>query len=114
MILPEEIVRDEYGFFYHSLVLKAEDETPFTELPGADAMEFFFISFDENASDELKEIYEKAGNPFGKQYDWSDAVKKWEPSMLASEGWFLLAIYDTEDGPNACFTRPKNNMEKNQ
>jgi hypothetical protein len=27
--------------------------------------------------------------------------------MPAGEGWFLAAIYDTEDGPYACYARPK-------
>ena len=32
----------------------------------------------------------------------------WEPTVPEGDGWFLFALYDTEDGPHACFTRPLN------
>ncbi|MEG1729587.1 MAG: hypothetical protein RR280_08630 [Bacteroidaceae bacterium] len=32
-------------------------------------------------------------------------ISKWNPSTPAGEGWFLLSISMTEDGPTACWVR---------
>ena len=105
MIYPETIIRDERGEFYHSVTLTAEDETPFVKLPGAENMEFYFISFYDDAPQELLDIYNSAG-VWNSAHEWSDAVGKWEPTKPEGEGWFLMAISDSEDGHFACFTRP--------
>jgi len=34
------------------------------------------------------------------------ALADWQPTVPPGDGWFLLAIFDTEDGPVAHYVRP--------
>lgn len=109
MFQPEEVERDKYGFWYHS-ALKESQEEDITKVEGAEGMEFKFVSFESDASDELQGLYERGStlNVNDTSADgWVDAVRAWEPTKPEGDGWFLFAIYDTDDGPHACFTRPK-------
>lgn len=99
MFQQETLERDRYGFCFNSALNKSEEED-ITKHPDAEGMEFHFVSFESDASADLQEIYLSNVN-------WPCAVNEWQPTPPKGEGWFLLAIYDTEDGPYACFTRPK-------
>lgn len=104
MFQQETLERDEYGFCFHSALNKSEEED-ITKIPEAEGMEFRFVSFESDASDELQDLYQ--GNAGLESEGWQDAVLAWNPLPPKGDGWFLLAIYDTDDGPYACFTRPK-------
>jgi diadenosine tetraphosphatase ApaH/serine/threonine PP2A family protein phosphatase len=106
MFQPEILERDGYGFCFHSALNRSKEED-ITKIDGAEDMEFHFVSFEEDATDELLKKYQ--GDPLTNE-DWPDAVKAWQPTPPSGDGWFLFAIYDTEDGPYACFTRPKQSV----
>ena len=36
-----------------------------------------------------------------------DAVKEWQPTPPNGEGWFLVSINDTDDGPVAWWAKEK-------
>src|SRR3712207_3646266 len=103
MFEREEVARDKYGFFYHS-ALRGSEEEEIRKVPGAEGMDFRFVSFESDAPQELQELYQGDPNVVGET--WPEAVRRWEPTPPAGEGWFIFAIYDTEDGPFCCFTRP--------
>jgi hypothetical protein len=109
MFSPEPVERDKYGFWYHS-ALKNSEEEDLTEIDGAEDMEFSLVSFEDDAPEELRELYAQALNvthTIEGVPSWEQAVKAWQPTTPEGAGWFLFGIYDTEDGPYACFTRPK-------
>jgi hypothetical protein len=105
MFQPEKLERDRYGFCFHSALNKSEEED-ITRLPEAEGMEFNFVSFEADASDKLQNLYQSSADS-GSRETWPDAVRAWQPSRPKGDCWFLLAIYDTDDGPYACFTRRK-------
>jgi hypothetical protein len=73
-------------------------------------MEFRYVEFYDDAPAPLLEKYENGGSPWSSD-TWEDAVKAWQPTPPEGEGWFLLTVYDTEDGPYACFARPSQTHE---
>lgn len=101
MIKPEEVVRDEYGFWTHS------------QFPDFDGREFIpkeewnrwcaennintdIVQFEYDAQEELQdEWYE----------DGLCDCNKWEPTKPADNA-FLLSLHDTDDGPIAIFAIP--------
>lgn len=103
MLQPETVKRDQFGYWFHSAIRDTPEDTPIHDLPVAEGMEFEYISFDSDAPDELQERY------FSLDLEDDDPppVSLWNPAPPEGDKWFLLAIYDTEDGPYACFTRPK-------
>jgi integrase/recombinase XerC len=42
---------------------------------------------------------------FAQYWEREEGFSEWEPKPPAGEGWFLLAISDTEDGPTAWYGR---------
>jgi hypothetical protein len=106
MLQPETVERDKYGFWLHSVLLKLEEDQPIDGLPEAEGMEFSYVEFFSDAPEELTEMYDAAGDP-SSSVMWEDAVRAWQPTPPEGEGWFLIAVYDTEDGPYACFARPQ-------
>lgn len=100
------VERDKYGFWLHPVLHKLEDEQPIDALPEAADMEFCYVEFFEDAPEKLRQMYEDASF-VDCSASWEEAVKAWSPTPPKGDGWFLAAIYDTEDGPYACFTRPK-------
>lgn len=53
---------------------------------------------DEDESHPVYQSYFEAADPDGN-------FSAWEPTPPEGDGWFLLAIGDTEDGPQAWFVR---------
>ena len=98
LVGPVPVERDENGYWYHP-------EIPWDEIPDdTDARPFLkkwgyrscFVSLEWDAPEELVNRYFEAGDP-----DCSE----WNPTAPEGDGWFLAAIYDTEDGPSAMFLR---------
>lgn len=58
--------------------------------------ESHYVEFDGDCTDEaiVKRYFEDGDGPIG-----------WEPSRPNGDGWQLVAIYDTENGPYAMFVR---------
>jgi hypothetical protein len=105
MFQPEKVERDVYGYWFHSAVRDSEEDQPINELPGAEGMEFRYVSFDNDASEKMQRRYFE---------DDEFNISDWNPTKPEGDGWFLLCIYDTEDGPHACFTRPKADIDSDE
>lgn len=105
MFQPEEIVRDNYGFWIHSVLKPLDEGDRIEDLPEAEGMEFSYIAFEDDASPEIQQMYEDGCNMSKPNISWTDAIKAWHPEENLGDGWFLIAIYDTEDGPYSAFAR---------
>lgn len=55
------------------------------------------ISLEFDAPEEVADQYFEHG---------SGDISAWEPTPPNGDGWFLIAIYDTEDGPYAAYAKP--------
>lgn len=102
--MPE---RDDMGFACHpdlDLLLRSESDDPVNDesayLDQAKLREAGFedhyVEFDGDCEDEaIRHRY------FGE----GEGVIGWNPSMPEGDGWLMVAVYDTEDGPYAMFVR---------
>lgn len=100
MIKPEEVVRDEYGFWTHSQYPEFETEYPpageWEKWCNDNGIKPLFVAFDGDAPEELQAGWFEDG--------LCDCTK-WNPTPPADNA-FLLSIHDTEDGPYAIFAVP--------
>ncbi|HRH40480.1 MAG TPA: hypothetical protein PKY82_02465 [Pyrinomonadaceae bacterium] len=95
MFQIERVKRNEIGYWLHSHINPAEVEF-IEQLPEAQGMELIFISMEENVSTEEYEKFKKDQN-----------VSDWIPQINEEDdNWFLVGIYETEFGPEACFVKP--------
>jgi hypothetical protein len=109
MFQPEEVKRDEYGFWLHSALARLPEDVSLTKQPETIDMEFFFVSFDSDAPAEMRGQYKRATWSDG--YKWGEILRGWQPEPPGGDEWFLAAIYDSVvDGYYACFTRPLSNQ----
>lgn len=95
---PQEPQRDENGWWCHPAFNWQSDESFNTkEWLAKYDREIYIAEMDwaENC-DELFEALEKTGSVCG-----------WLPLKPDGYGWYLVAIYDTEDGPAAAWIRVK-------
>lgn len=100
MIQPEEIQRDEYGFWSHSQY-PAWDEGTTMDLVEAwekeNGIRISIIDLESDAPVEVSEHY----------FEHDDTnCSDWHPTHSAP-GAFLLSIHDGEDGPVALFAIPQ-------
>lgn len=94
-----EVNRDKDGLWFHPSfpwndIREEANITSYIENWGYEA-KFILMQYD--ASDEIQNRYDKADSP---------DCSYWTPTKPDGEGWILGAIYDTEDGPCACWLRP--------
>lgn len=101
MLKAETVERDENGFWCHSALASLQEGDRIDKHPDLMDSECAFIDMESNASDELNDRY----------VDGKAGAEEWTPTPPDGEGWVLLAIYDTEDGPYACFARPNTKAE---
>lgn len=97
--------RDENGYVYHpdwNLIFDGvgiDDEGEVAaEYIRSLGYEFKNVDFADDATEELVDAY---------YFQDSVNISAWEPSGLNGNGWMLLGIYDSEDGPVACYVRKK-------
>ena len=98
LIQPAPIVRDENGMFAHP------DMPDFDEGDGdkcrawvaEQALEVTMVSLEYHSDEAVSERYFEAGDP---------DCSYWEPDRPDGEGWFCLAIHDTDDGPVCWWAR---------
>lgn len=93
--------RDEDGYvwhpdlderFQHDEWEEYVDRAKFT----AAGFELASVEFEYDADDAMLDRY----------YENDEHVPEWQPSFPEGDGWQLIAIYDSEDGPQAMFVRP--------
>ena len=105
-VMPEEIVliqsapvvRDEYGMFSHP------DMPDFDEGDGdkckawvaTQHLQVKMVHLEYHSDEAVSERYFEAGDP---------DCSYWEPDRPDGEGWFCLAIHDTDDGPVCWWAR---------
>lgn len=98
LIQPAAVARDEYGMFQHT------DLPDFDEGDGErckawvaqQGLQLVMFYLETDAPEEIAERYFEAGEPH---------CGYWEPSKPEGDGWFCLAIHDTEDGPVCWWAR---------
>lgn len=97
LIQPVEVVRDEFGFWTHP------DLPSFDE---GDGEKYHAWRIEQGIRTSLSLLeHEPDDHPAYVSYfeDSCLDISSWNPAPPAGEGWFLLAIHDTEDGPVFCW-----------
>lgn len=99
MIQPEQVNRDESGFWTHSMFPDFGEHITREEWEkwcADNQIHGCFVYFEHDAPEELQdEWYE------GEEYN----CNAWHPTK-PSDSSFLLSLHDTEDGPIAIFATP--------
>ncbi len=96
LLAPTPIERDDIGHWYHPHLPDCDEGVSYGDLLAVFGMEVACVAMEGDAAEEVAERYFDQGGP-----DCSD----WTPTPPKGEGWVLLAIFDTEDGPYAMFAR---------
>ena len=87
--------RDSNGMCMHAAVPATDEDVNMGMLLAAHGIATKFLSMETDAP-ALADAYFESGNP---------DCSAWMPTQPEGEGWRLLGIYDTEDGPHAMFGR---------
>jgi hypothetical protein len=95
LLAPREIKRDDEGWLTHPDFPVCDEGTHAGKFLEAFGIEAKFVSMDSD-DPEGAERYFEAGEP---------DCSYWTPTTPTGDGWILLEIYDTEDGPYAMFGR---------
>lgn len=109
VLQPVEVVRNEDGYFWHPAVHHFWD----VEMAGYEACtreqwEAFEKRNGIETYVDLLESYPIDHPAYVAYFDNDDGnVTAWEPTRPPGDGWFLLTIGDSEDGPFATFARPR-------
>lgn len=104
LIQPVEVQRDKAGFWYHPDIPDFDEgqETEYRAWLAEQRLDTRSLSLEyENDTHPAYVKYFEVGDP-----DCSE----WNPALLDGEGWWLLAIGDTEDGPVATWARRLDNL----
>lgn len=95
LIQPYPVQRDEEGMFAHPDLPNFDEDPDKSKLwLQEQGLEICSVSLETDAPEEIADRYFASDSP---------DCSYWEPSMPAGEGWFCLAIHDTEEGGPYCF-----------
>lgn len=103
LLAPREIVRDKDGYLVHPEYPLCDEGTRPDKFLEAFGIESSFVGMEHDASEALYAEYLKG-------FD----VNAWTPTPPAGDGWLLLELYDTENGPCALFARRKVEAPRNR
>jgi hypothetical protein len=97
LIQPASVVRDGYGMFQHPDMPDFDegDEEKCKQWIGEQGLSVAMVSL-EYADEAIAERYFESGDP---------DCTYWEPDRPDGEGWFCLAIHDTDNGPVCWWAR---------
>jgi hypothetical protein len=104
LLQPAEVKRDEDGLWYHPDLPtfegsdEADESSPnWEEWKRQQGLEITWCALEDEPED----------HPAYQAYwvEGSINISAWNPTWPDGEGWFLLEIGDTEDGPRAWFAR---------
>lgn len=101
LLTPREIKRDESGWLWHMDYPVCDEGTRADKFLEAFGIETSFVSMESDLPDFAERWHEEGLTD----------CSKWMPTPPAGDGWLLLEIYDTEDGPYAMFGRDKYEAE---
>lgn len=99
LLAPREIARDGDGYLVHPCLPVADEDTRYDLLLSAFGLETACVDMESDCEDQavLDRYFE----------DGDSDCSGWTPTPPAGDGWVLIEIYQTEDGPYALFTRRK-------
>ena len=100
MFEPERLPpRDADGFTAHPDLPEWGENEPGSPILAALGFDSRFVLMENDGSDEVNdEYFERGGSYAG-----------WTPTS-PGDGWVLAGVWDTEDGPQACFVRPNDGL----
>jgi len=111
VLQPVAVVRNEDGYFCHPAVREFWD----VDMAGRETCtREEWEAFEERNGIETHldrlEFYPIDHPAYVAYFDNEDGnVTAWEPTRPSGDGWFLLDISDSEDGPFAVFARHRSN-----
>lgn len=89
-IMPIEPDRNADGYYAHPGMPDFADD--------ADAMANWFYEQDLQITSAALYDEPEESEPFQEYFENGNGVAKWQPPQPAGDGWFILAITDTDDG----------------
>lgn len=98
-IQPMEVQRDSNGYWCHPDLPQIETNEQFDNWISAQGLQYSIHCLD--GDDGVGE--EEANTAYFENGDASCAV--WQPSKPDGDGWFIVSIHDTEDGPVCIWIR---------
>ena len=105
-IVPVDVIRDEDGWFSHPQYFTEPEWEGVDCMTQAEFDKYIAERGIETATTSLEgddyEAHERYCD------DGQVDCSGWEPSRPAGEGWFVLSIHDTEDGPICVWGRALN------
>ncbi len=96
LLAPRKILRDAEGWLTHPAMPAVDDDVSYDRLLAAFGIETFFRDMETDADEATVKRYFDDGHP---------DCSTWTPTPPEGDGWRLLEIYTTEDGPYAMFAR---------
>jgi hypothetical protein len=108
LLAPREIVRDEDGWLVHPDYPICDEDVRADKFLEAFGIESSFVAMDGDADQAFVDRYFE---------DDESNCTPWTPTPPEGDGWVLLEIYPTEDGPYALFARraqPAKKLSKRQ
>ncbi|WP_244118873.1 hypothetical protein [Burkholderia gladioli] len=103
LLTPREIIRDEQGWLTHPDMPCCDEDVRADELLAAFHIDTAFVSMESDGNEDACEAYFERGDA---------DCSAWTPTPPTGEGWLLLEIYDTEDGPYALYGRDRYEVER--
>lgn len=98
LIQPVEPVRDECGHWWHPGIPDFDEDM--------DAYAAWLNEQQLTTSTVWLESEDVDHPAYVSYFDNGDGdISTWQPAAPPGEGWFLLGIFDTEDGPAATFVK---------
>ncbi len=98
LIKPAVVRRDEYGMFQHPDLPDFDegDVEKSKDWVAQQGLEVVRVELETDAPEDIAERYFESGDP---------DCSYWDPSKPDGDGWFCLAIYDTDAGPSCWWGR---------
>jgi len=98
LIQPAPVVRDEYGMFEHPDMPDFDegDSEKCKTWIAQQGLQLVMVHLETDAPDEIADRYFASDEPH---------CGYWEPGKPEGDGWFCLAIHDTDDGPVCWWAR---------
>ena len=94
-----EVQRDNDGWWTHPDMPEVETSEQFNAWQEQQGFQLCIVMLDGDAGDGTEEAYKT-------YFDAANAdCSAWQPSKPEGDGWFIVSIHDTEDGPACIWIR---------
>ncbi|AOJ69368.1 MULTISPECIES: hypothetical protein [Burkholderia] len=98
ILTTRAIVRDQYGMLSHPAIPYLDEDVNYQTFFSAFGLESTFVNMETDVDGDAYDQYVESNDP---------NCSFWTPSAPAGDGWLLLEIFDTENGPVALYVREK-------